>query len=117
MIKHLKLIVLTIAVVFLITSVIGYAGDNKAVKQDKPTTSQVQTQKACQDKHANGECTKSESAKCNNEKGSAECKEKCSKECKEKCSKEGMENCSKKDMEKCSKECKDKCLEQSNPKK
>ncbi len=109
MIKNFKSILLIITTVVLLTSVIGYAGDNKGVKQDNPKTSQVQTPKQCPDKHIKGECTKSDSVKCNHETHSAECKEKCSKECSKKCSKE--------DMEKCSKECNTKCSEHNNPKK
>jgi hypothetical protein len=100
--KRIGVLVLTFAVLFLLTSVLLYSGDEKSVKKE----AQVKTQKTCQ-----GICAH-DSVKCALEKGSAACLEKhktngckdkcnpemCSKECKDKCA---QSDCSKCDMSKC----------------
>jgi len=101
--KHIGIVALTIVIVILLTSVLLYAGDEKSVKKEISKTTQVQAQKPCQDKHAKGECTGHDPAKCHHEKGSAACKEKHAKgECKD-------HDPSKCQHDKCSAECKEKC--------
>jgi len=124
--KRVVVAVLTMVIVILLLSVLLYAGDDKSVKKETPKNPQVQTQKPCQDKHAQGVCAGHGSIKCTLEKGSTACKDKHAKgECKDNCTlekgsaackdKHAKGECKDHDPDKCSAECKEKCAGQDKP--
>jgi len=107
--KRVVVAVLTMVIAILLLSVLLYAGDDKSVKKETPKNPQVQTQKPCQDKHAQGVCAGHGSIKCTHEKGSAACVDKHAKgECKD-------HDPGKCQPDNCSAECKEKCAGQDKP--
>ncbi len=107
--KRVIVAVVTMVIAILLLSVLLYAGDEKSVKKETPKNPQVQTQKSCQDKHAQGVCTGHDSTKCTNEKGSATCLE---KHAKNDCKGHDAGKCQ---HDKCSVECKEKCVGHDKP--